>query len=135
MLELDPRNAVALGFLGIAYHLLGDLDNAIVKYHEVNLPPFLKDNILKKISSTLFFIRNQALSIDPINAHVLELLNSALESNTMTFPHHKAAAPTATGSDVDFKDAVKLLRTKYARMAAGKGVVESELPADIEMES
>jgi len=35
VLELDPRNAIALGFLGIVYHLLGDLDKAIVKYHEV----------------------------------------------------------------------------------------------------
>ena len=35
VLELDPRNAIVLGFLGIVYHLLGDLDKAIVKYHEV----------------------------------------------------------------------------------------------------
>lgn len=36
VLELDPRNAVALGFLGIVCHLLGELDKAIVKYHEVS---------------------------------------------------------------------------------------------------
>lgn len=35
VLELDPRHAVALGFLGMVHHLKGDLDQAIVKYHEV----------------------------------------------------------------------------------------------------
>ncbi|KAE9408566.1 TPR-like protein [Gymnopus androsaceus JB14] len=55
VLLLDPRHALALGFLGLVYHLTDDLDNAIAKYHE-------------------------ALSIDPINAYVLELLNMALES-------------------------------------------------------
>jgi len=45
VLELDPRNAVALGFLGIVYHLLGDLDGAIVKYHEV-CNSFLKERPL-----------------------------------------------------------------------------------------
>ncbi|KIK68891.1 hypothetical protein GYMLUDRAFT_153334 [Collybiopsis luxurians FD-317 M1] len=55
VLLLDPRHALALGFLGLVYHLMSDLDNAIIKYHE-------------------------ALSIDPINGYVLELLNMALES-------------------------------------------------------
>jgi len=35
VLELDPQNATAYGFLGIVYHLMGNLDKAIVKYHEV----------------------------------------------------------------------------------------------------
>ena len=35
VLESDPRHAVALSFLAICYHLMGDLDSAILKYHEV----------------------------------------------------------------------------------------------------
>jgi hypothetical protein len=35
VLEIDPRHSVALGFLGMVYHLLEDVDRAIIKYHEV----------------------------------------------------------------------------------------------------
>jgi anaphase-promoting complex subunit 6 len=35
VLELDSRHSIALGFLGLVYHLMGNLDKAIVKYHEV----------------------------------------------------------------------------------------------------
>lgn len=45
VLEMDPRHQVALGFMGIVYHLMGDLDKAIVKYHEVSQAAFL--NLLK----------------------------------------------------------------------------------------
>ncbi|KAF9523572.1 hypothetical protein CPB83DRAFT_775294 [Crepidotus variabilis] len=83
VLELDSRNSIALGFLGIVYHLVEDLDKAIVKYHE-------------------------ALSIDPINPHILELLNTALESSTMTVPTNKLV-------DTEFKKTIKLLKAKYAR--------------------
>ncbi|KAH7875088.1 TPR-like protein [Lentinula edodes] len=55
VLILDPRHSLALGFLGLVHHLTNDLDHAIVKYHE-------------------------ALSVDPTNGYVLELLNMALES-------------------------------------------------------
>lgn len=41
VLELNPRHAVALGFLGMVYHLKGELDEAIVKYHEVRPLPSL----------------------------------------------------------------------------------------------
>ncbi|KAF8659041.1 hypothetical protein AX16_001914 [Volvariella volvacea WC 439] len=61
VLELDYRNTVALGFLGMVYHLLGDIDKAITKYHE-------------------------ALSIEPINAHVLECLDMALEHTSGVKP-------------------------------------------------
>lgn len=33
--ELDPRHATALAFLGKVYHLMDEIDSAIVKYHEV----------------------------------------------------------------------------------------------------
>ena len=32
---LDPRNVAALGFLGIVYQMMDEIDNAILKYHEV----------------------------------------------------------------------------------------------------
>jgi hypothetical protein len=35
VLEIDPQNSLALGFLGITHHLLEETDKAIVKYHEV----------------------------------------------------------------------------------------------------
>lgn len=35
VLEIDSRSAPALGFLGLIYHLMDRLDDAIVKYHEV----------------------------------------------------------------------------------------------------
>ncbi|KAI9460370.1 TPR-like protein [Russula earlei] len=35
VLEVDSRSAPALGFLGLVYHLMDQLDDAIIKYHEV----------------------------------------------------------------------------------------------------
>lgn len=37
VLELDSQHSIALGFLGIVYHLMGNLDKAIIKYHEACL--------------------------------------------------------------------------------------------------
>ena len=37
VVKLDPRNQTVLAFLGVTYHLLGDIDSAIVKYHEVGV--------------------------------------------------------------------------------------------------
>ena len=36
VLEIDSRSAPALGFLGLVYHLMDRLDEAIVRYHEVS---------------------------------------------------------------------------------------------------
>ncbi|KAI0034227.1 TPR-like protein [Vararia minispora EC-137] len=55
VLEIDNRSAPALGFLGLVYHLMGRIDDAIVRYHE-------------------------ALAVNPLNMHLLDLLNLALES-------------------------------------------------------
>ncbi|PPQ91029.1 hypothetical protein CVT25_013954 [Psilocybe cyanescens] len=89
VLELDARNAIALGFLGIVYHLQGDLDKAIVKYHE-------------------------ALSVDPINPQILDLLNIALESSAVPMPSKDA-------TEAEFVTAVKALKVKYSRfMVKGK---------------
>ncbi len=35
VLDLDPQNSVALGFMGMVHHLTGDIDKAILTYHEV----------------------------------------------------------------------------------------------------
>ena len=35
MLEIDYRDVTALSMMGVTYHLLGDVEAAIVKYHEV----------------------------------------------------------------------------------------------------
>ncbi|KDR76370.1 hypothetical protein GALMADRAFT_67732 [Galerina marginata CBS 339.88] len=98
VLELDSQHSIALGFLGIVHHLMGNLDKAIIKYHE-------------------------ALSIDPINPHILELLNTALESSAV-------APPSQQTVDAEFKQAVKALKTKYARIGAkGKEKATTNLPA------
>lgn len=74
VIEIDPRNRTALAFLGITYHLLEDIEAAIVKYHEVRR---LQSLYSKPIPDTC----QQTLSIDPINGQVLELLELALESS------------------------------------------------------
>ncbi|KAI0046567.1 TPR-like protein [Auriscalpium vulgare] len=56
VLEIDSRSAAALGFLGLVYHLMDRVHDAVTKYHE-------------------------ALSINPLNGHVLDLLNLALEQS------------------------------------------------------
>src|SRR5579863_7297106 len=45
VLEIDSRSAPALGFLGLVYHLLDQLDDAIIKYHEVR-PPLLSPSVM-----------------------------------------------------------------------------------------
>ena len=37
VVKMDPRNQTAVAFLGVTCHLLGDIDGAIVKYHEVRV--------------------------------------------------------------------------------------------------
>lgn len=70
--------------------------------------------------------------MDPINAHILELLNIALEST--------AAMPPKTG-ETDFKQIVQKLRSKYGWGAgkethdsmdiSGDAVVETEAKDDM----
>ncbi|KAF8962716.1 hypothetical protein BDZ97DRAFT_1662459 [Flammula alnicola] len=99
VLELDARHSMALGLLGIVHHLMGNLDKAIVKYHE-------------------------ALSIDPINAHMLELLNTALESSVVLMPSPETY-------DAEFKQAMKALKAKYARFySKGKEKAPADVPVD-----
>ncbi|KAG6915872.1 hypothetical protein DXG01_009480 [Tephrocybe rancida] len=105
VLELDSRHSMALGFLGLVYHLLGQLDNAIIKYHE-------------------------ALSVDPINPHVLELLNMALEANIIR--------PPSTMETLEVHKTMAVLREKYNRVREseqkGKDQAPRDVPWDVEVE-
>ncbi|KAF5382153.1 hypothetical protein D9615_004247 [Tricholomella constricta] len=101
VLELDSRHSMALGFLGLVHHLMGDLDKAIVKYHE-------------------------ALSIDPINPHVLELLNMALEANIIRNP------PVMGGEEV--QKTIRMLKNKYLRVREsdkGKDKAPRDVPSGV----
>ncbi|KAG8688436.1 anaphase promoting complex subunit cdc16 [Ceratobasidium sp. 395] len=62
VLELEPRHAVAISSLGVAHHLLFELEDAIARYHEV-------------------------LAIEPLSAHVIDLLNNAVQANADTPIH------------------------------------------------
>ncbi|KAF8339828.1 uncharacterized protein EI90DRAFT_3037909 [Cantharellus anzutake] len=61
VIRIDPRNPQGLACLGIIHHALGELGDAITKYHE-------------------------ALSVQPLDANVIELLNLALKLNTVINP-------------------------------------------------
>ncbi|THH16661.1 hypothetical protein EW146_g4012 [Bondarzewia mesenterica] len=68
VLEIDNRSAPAFGFLGLVYHLMDRPHDAIIKYHE-------------------------ALSINPLNGHVLDLLSLALEVSADDGPFGKKGPP------------------------------------------
>jgi anaphase-promoting complex subunit 6 len=71
----------------MVYHLLNATDKAIIKYHE-------------------------ALSVDPINGHVIELLDLALKSDTAKWPVRKEAFP---GGGEAFEKTMLRLREKYSK--------------------
>ncbi|KAF8072071.1 hypothetical protein FPV67DRAFT_1483779 [Lyophyllum atratum] len=101
VLELDSRHSMALGFLGLVHHLLGEVDKAIVKYHE-------------------------ALSIDPINPHVLELLNMALEANIMRSP------PPI--DELEVTKTIKILKEKYIRLKESEAKARDKAPRDVPLD-
>ena len=121
VLKLDSRHSMALGFLGLVYHLSGDIDNAIIKYHEVCPVNFIPTR------GNSHLLCSQSLSIDSINPHVLELLNMALELNTYLKP--PAKEPGALGG------AMGLLMAKYDRLRtedkAAKGKERERVSADV----
>ncbi|KAI0325438.1 TPR-like protein [Cubamyces sp. BRFM 1775] len=100
VLEIDYRNVAALSFMGVTEHLLGNIESAIVKYHE-------------------------ALSIDPINGYVLELLDMALETSADMGPFGTKGGPP--GGEERWEQTMREHRDK------GKQVARSELTADDEM--
>ncbi|KAI8982735.1 TPR-like protein [Trametes punicea] len=102
VLEMDYRNVAALSFMGVTHHLLGNVEAAIVKYHE-------------------------ALSVDPINGYVLELLDLALESSADMGPFGTKGGPP--GGEENWERKMREHRDK------GKQVVRngSDLTGEDEM--
>ncbi|KAI6013046.1 hypothetical protein EDC04DRAFT_2609437 [Pisolithus marmoratus] len=86
VLEIEPQHRQGLGFLGMVYHFQDEVDKAIVKYHE-------------------------ALSVDPINNHIIELLNLALESN-ITCGSWEKVYP---GGEEAFRGMMASLKSKFTK--------------------
>lgn len=86
VLEIEPRHRQGLGCLGMVYHFQDEVDKAIVKYHE-------------------------ALSIDPINNHIIELLNLALESNIACGSWERVYP----GGEEAFRAMLASLKNKFGR--------------------
>ncbi|KAH7920411.1 TPR-like protein [Leucogyrophana mollusca] len=84
VLEISPQHPQGLAYMGMIYHQLDEVDKAIEKYHE-------------------------ALSVDPINGHVIELLNLALESNIAC----GALDKIYPGGEEAFKRMMAKLKVKY----------------------
>ncbi|KAG6330678.1 hypothetical protein ID866_8412 [Astraeus odoratus] len=89
VLEIEPQHPQGLGFLGMVYHFQDQVDKAIVKYHE-------------------------ALSVDPINGHLVELLNLALESNIACGSWEKVYP----GGEEAFRGMMASLKSKITKRAA-----------------
>ncbi|EIW57715.1 TPR-like protein [Trametes versicolor FP-101664 SS1] len=101
VLLIDYRHVAALSFVGLTEHLLGNLGEAIVRYHE-------------------------ALSIDPINGYVLELLELALESSA-DMGVFGVLGP-APGSEASWEQ-----KMREHRDAKGKQVAQTAVAGDDEM--
>ncbi|KAG6828887.1 hypothetical protein H0H92_006444 [Tricholoma furcatifolium] len=101
VLEIDSRHSMALSFLGLVHHLLGEMDKAIFKYHE-------------------------ALSIDPINPLILELLNMALEANSIKGP--------GTLDNTEMNKTMKILREKYNRAKEAERKGKDKAPRDVPLD-
>ncbi|KAI6110197.1 hypothetical protein EDD16DRAFT_1486805 [Pisolithus croceorrhizus] len=86
VLEIEPQHRQGLGFLGMVYHFQDEVDKAIVKYHE-------------------------ALSVDPINNHIIELLNLALESNIACGSWERVYP----GGEEAFRAMMASLKNKFAK--------------------
>ncbi|KAI0787967.1 TPR-like protein [Fomes fomentarius] len=89
VLEIDYRNVSALSFMGVTHHLLGNVETAIVKYHE-------------------------ALSIEPINGYVLELLDLALETSADMGPFGLKGPP---GGEENWAEKMREHRDKGKQVA------------------
>jgi len=96
----------------MVHHLLNATDKAIIKYHEVSIA-FV---VLSHTHSRLHI--PQALSVDPINGHVIELLNLALESDTVKW---KVGKDTFPGGSEAFEKTVLALKAKYTNYLKEEG--------------
>ncbi len=108
MLEIDYRNVSALSFMGVTHHLLGNVETAIVKYHEVS-------NITRlHVRRNLTCGAPQALSIEPINGYVLELLDLALETSADMGPFGLKGPP---GGEENWAEKMREHRDKGKQVA------------------
>ncbi|KIJ66721.1 hypothetical protein HYDPIDRAFT_174107 [Hydnomerulius pinastri MD-312] len=103
VLEIEPQHPQGLGFLGMVYHHLEDIDQAIVKYHE-------------------------ALSMDPINGHLIELLNLALESNASCGSWEKVYP----GGEDAFREMMASLKIKFHEKPKKAGEARANDPPRLE---
>ncbi|KAL5503810.1 CUT9 [Sanghuangporus vaninii] len=90
VLDMDPRHTTALAFMGKTYMLMGRLEDAIQKFHE-------------------------SLSVDPVNGHVVELLNLALEAS---LDHAPPLTSPASSLGVKAEEFVKSASRQQAIKAA-----------------
>ncbi|KZV72988.1 TPR-like protein [Peniophora sp. CONT] len=86
VLEIDSHSRHALGYLGLVHHLQGRIEDAIVRYHE-------------------------ALSTNPLNMHLLDLLALALDASADNGLFSKTA-------DEDFAARMRASSTKEAAFRA-----------------
>ncbi|KAF9223525.1 TPR-like protein [Gyrodon lividus] len=100
VLEIEPQHPQGLGFMGMVYHHLEDIDQAIVKYHE-------------------------ALSVDPINGHLIELLNLALESNAACGSWEKVYP----GGEEAFRGMMASLKIKFNEKPKKAGEARTDEPS------
>ncbi|KAH9945212.1 TPR-like protein [Epithele typhae] len=99
VLDIDYRNVTALSFMGVTYHLLGEIELAIVKYHE-------------------------ALSIEPINGYVLELLEMALDASAEMGPFGFKGGPP--GGEDSWEQKMREHRDRDKGKQIAKGTVDFE---------
>lgn len=126
MLLIDYRHVAALSFVGLTEHLLGNLGEAIVRYHEVRPRISTFRLLLCRVLSCPYLTPAQALSIDPINGYVLELLELALESSA-DMGVFGVLGP-APGSEASWEQ-----KMREHRDAKGKQVAQTAVAGDDEM--
>ncbi|THH07066.1 hypothetical protein EW145_g3642 [Phellinidium pouzarii] len=94
VLEMDPRHAIALALTGKMLMLMGNVEAAIQKFHE-------------------------SLSVDPINGHVVELLNLALDASLDMGVDATLPAPSVQGTTTEMelaKSASMIMAIKNAKV-------------------
>ncbi|KZP25131.1 TPR-like protein [Athelia psychrophila] len=130
VLEIEPQHPQALAFLGMVYHLLNATDKAIIKYHEVRLV-----SASAALTNDIHPSRRvQALSVDPINGHVIELLNLALESDTAKW-HGLRGHSTFPGGDAALEKALVGLKAKYSQKGPEAGLEGGVADGDVSIGS
>lgn len=93
VISIDPRSAQGFACLGMIHHSLNELDDAITRYHE-------------------------ALSILPLDANVIELLNIALANNATLDP---LTSPSFTAFTASVKNSQTTNAQAFIDAGSGSG--------------